>query len=355
MTCRLTFGGSAIFLLRLFMPKKVFVHSENFALENGSHLAGFELAYQTWGTRNAEDSNIIWVCHALTADANVEQWWSGLFGKDCTLDPDKHFIICANMLGSCYGSTNALSINPATNGTYYHSFPHLTNRDIVRAFDALREALQINKIKLILGGSTGGQHALEWAIIYPDLFEYLVPVAANVEHSPWGIAFNETQRMSIAADSTWELSSPEAGLQGMKAARAAALLSYRSYEAYRLSQQETDESKIDSFRASSYQQYQGDKLVKRFHAFSYWTLSKAMDSHNVGRGRGGISEALRRVKAKTLVLAIDSDILFPPHEQKTIADGIKNAHFEIVCSTKGHDGFLIEFEALNQLIKAFMS
>ncbi|MFK7921348.1 MAG: homoserine O-acetyltransferase [Bacteroidia bacterium] len=336
------------------MPKKVFVHSENFVLENGSHLAGFELAYQTWGTRNADDSNIIWVCHALTADANVEQWWPGLFGKDCTLDPDKYFIICANMLGSCYGSTNALSINPATNEAYYHSFPNLTNRDIVRAFDALRQALNINKVKLILGGSTGGQHALEWAIMHPARFEYLIPIAANALHSPWGIAFNETQRMAIAVDSTWPSNSPEAGMEGMKAARAAALLSYRSYEAYELSQKEADNSKSDNFRASSYQQYQGEKLANRFHAFSYWTLSKAMDSHNVGRGRGSIAEALKLIRAQTLVLAIDSDILFPPNEQKTIADGIKDARFEIVRSTKGHDGFLIEFEALNQLIKAFL-
>ncbi|MEM6342879.1 MAG: homoserine O-acetyltransferase [Bacteroidota bacterium] len=337
------------------MPKEVFVYTGRFELENGECLAGFELAYQTWGKRNVDDSNIIWVCHALTGNTDVIDWWPGMIGDGAALDPEKHFIICANMLGSCYGSTHALSINPDTGTPYYHSFPLLTNRDMVRAFDALREALQIKNIKLILGGSMGGQHALEWAVIKPDLFEYLAPVATNAQHSAWGIAFNETQRMSIEADSTWLEQHAEAGSRGMKAARAAALLSYRSYAAYQTSQEEPEDSNYDAFRASSYQQYQGNKIVQRFNAFAYWTLSKAMDSQNLGRGRGGVEQALQSIKAKTLVIAIDSDILFPPLEQQFIAEHIPNAQYEVVRSPKGHDGFLIEITAISDLLKGFIN
>ncbi len=337
------------------MPKEVFIYKESFELESGESLPGFELAYQTWGTRNEDDSNIVWVCHALTGNTDVIDWWPGMIGDDSALNPEKHFIICANMLGSCYGSTHALSTNPTTGSPYYHTFPFLTNRDMVRAFDALREALNIPKIKLILGGSMGGQHALEWAVMKPDLFDYLAPVATNAQHSPWGIAFNETQRMSIEADSSWKNDHPEAGLIGMRAARAAALLSYRSYEAYFISQEETDNHKYDDFRASSYQQYQGKKISQRFNAFAYWTLSKAMDSQNLGRGRESIRQALQSIKAKTLVIAIDSDILFPPAEQKFIADHIPNAKFEVVRSPKGHDGFLIEIAAISDLLKDFIN
>lgn len=337
------------------MPKEVFISAEKFTLENGASLDGFELAYQTWGSRNEDDSNIIWVCHALTGSPDVKEWWPGMIGEDCVINPATHFIICVNMLGSCYGSTHALSPNPQTGVAYFHSFPLISNRDIVRSFDVLREALNIKKIQLIIGGSTGGQHALEWAIMKPELFEYLVPIAANAVHSPWGIAFNETQRMAIKADSTWADAHPEAGMQGLKAARAAAILSYRSYDAYQKTQKEDDIETFDDFRASSYQRYQGEKIVSRFNAFSYWTLSKAMDSHNVGRARGGVANALRQVVAKTLVIAIDSDILFPPTEQKLIADGIEGAQFEIVHSDKGHDGFLIEASAINHVLKQFLA
>ncbi|MEL6652647.1 MAG: homoserine O-acetyltransferase [Bacteroidota bacterium] len=304
------------------MSIEVYTHPKPFSLESGESLPGFQLAYQTWGKRKEDDSNIIWVCHALTGNTDVVDWWPGMIGENAVFDPENDFIICANMLGSCYGSTDALSTNPETRMPYFHDFPLLTNRDIVLAFDALREALQIKKIKVLIGGSTGGQHVLEWAIMQPDLFEYIIPIAANAQHSAWGIAFNETQRMAIAADSSWETASPNAGLEGMKAARAAALLSYRSYEAYELSQTETNDETFDDFRASSYQRYQGQKLADRFHAFAYWTLSKAMDSQNVGRGRGGVANALGQIKAKALVIAINSDILFPPFEQRLIAEHI---------------------------------
>ena len=278
-----------------------------------------------WPTRlsanlNSQKDNIIWVCHALTANADVADWWPGMVGSGALFDTDRYFIICANMLGSCYGSTNALSLNPRTQAPYFHDFPLLTNRDIVRAFDLLREDLAIEKIRMVIGGSLGGQQCLEWAIMQPEVFDKLVPIATNARHSPWGIAFNESQRMAIAADASWQENHPEAGLEGMRAARAIALLSYRNYDTYWNTQLEPNLEEYQDYRASSYQQYQGDKLKKRFHAFAYWTLSKAMDSQNLGRGRGSLEDALSQIEAETLVVGLPTDWLFPIEEQRFPAD-----------------------------------
>ncbi|MEZ4775058.1 MAG: homoserine O-acetyltransferase [Bacteroidia bacterium] len=335
------------------MQTHFFHYQQPFQLESGEILPELTLAYATLGTINPARDNIVWFCHALTANAIVPEWWPGMIGDGLLFDPARDFLICANMPGSCYGSTNALSVNPATGEPYYHTFPLLTNRDIARAFDLLRQHLKIERIRLILGGSLGGQQALEWAILQPEVFDYLIPIATNAQHSPWGIAFNESQRLAIQADVTWKNSRPDAGLAGMRAARSVALLSYRGYGAYSATQQESTDEKTDDFLASSYQRYQGDKLVKRFHAFSYWALSKAMDSHHVGRGRGGVETALQAIRAKTLVIGLDSDILFPVNEQKLLAEHIPGAIYREISSDFGHDGFLIETEKLTKLIRAF--
>ncbi len=188
----------------------------------------------------------------------------------------------------------------------------------------------------------------------PDLIDNLVLLATNAQHSAWGIAFNESQRMAIEVDPTWKERRADAGSAGMKTARAIALLSYRNYQTYLKTQTSPQTELTDNFPASSYQQYQGDKLVKRFNAYSYWFLSKAMDSHNVGRGRGGVVKALAQVKAKTLVLGIKSDILFPVEEQKLLASYIPDAHYEELESLYGHDGFLIETDQITALYKAFL-
>jgi len=331
-----------------------FHYNKNFSLESGELLPEFTLAYQTWGKLNQNADNVIWVCHALTGGADIPAWWTDMLGKGKLLDTEKYFIVCANMLGSCYGSTHALSINPLTTTPYYHEFPLLTNRDMMRSFDLLREFLKIEKIYLLTGGSMGGQQALEWAIEKPHLFENLFLAAANAQHSPWGIAFNEAQRMAIQADSTWKENHPEAGLKGMQAARATALLSYRNYKAYLNRQKEKTNEKLDDFRASSYQNYQGEKLAKRFDAFTYWTLSKAMDSHNIARDRESITKALQKVKANTLVMGICTDELFPVEEQKLIAQGIKNAVYEEINSPFGHDGFLIESDIITMIVRDFL-
>ncbi|MCB0841413.1 MAG: homoserine O-acetyltransferase [Bacteroidetes bacterium] len=333
------------------MKTEIFTYSHLYHLESGEILSGFQLSYSTIGQLNEQKDNVIWVCHALTGNAKVNEWWPGMVGEAAVFDPKDSFIICVNMLGSCYGSTNALSINPATSEPYYHDFPFLTNRDIVGSFDLLRQHLGIEKINILAGGSMGGQQVLEWGIIEPDRFDYLIPVATNALHSPWGIAFNESQRMAIEADPTWKEKAPHAGIIGMKAARSVALLSYRNYAAYVGTQSENNPDVYNDFRASSYQRYQGEKLAKRFHAFAYWTLSKAMDSHHVGRGREGVEAALNRIKAKTLVIGVESDVLFPVDEQKFLARHIPKAEYVEVQSKYGHDGFLIETDQITEAIR----
>ena len=333
------------------LKEQFFHHKKPFHLESGKSLEGFQLCYSSWGSLNKNRDNVIWVCHALTANSNVDEWWSGLFGKGKFFDPEKYFIVCANVLGGCYGSTGPLSIDPATKKPYYHSFPVLTIRDIVNAFDLLREHLQINKINTVIGGSLGGQHVLEWNILKPGLFENQVLIATNAKHSAWGIAFNESQRLAIAADSTWKENNDNAGSIGLRAARSIALLSYRNYHTYQEKQSEDTENKYDNFRAASYQQYQGEKLVKRFNAFTYWLLSKAMDSHNIGRNRESCEKVLKKVETRTLVIGIKSDVLFPIEEQVFIHQHLPNSSFYEIESLYGHDGFLIETDDLNVIFQ----
>lgn len=330
----------------------IFKYEQEFQLESGRKLPEFQLAYTTLGKLNASKSNVVWITHALTANSNPEEWWSGLVGKDKLFNPETHFIICANVLGSPYGSTNPLSINPHTGNKYYHNFPEISIRDIVNAFDLLRIQLGITKIATLLGGSLGGQQAVEWAVKQPEAIKNLFLIATNAQHSPWGVAFNESQRLAIKADRTWFSYSDDAGLKGLKAARSIALLSYRNYATYQATQ-EDNESKTDKFKAASYQNYQGEKLVNRFNAYSYWYLSKAMDSHNVGRERGGIETALAKIKANTLVVAINSDLLFPVEESKKLHQHIKNSTIEVIDSLYGHDGFLIETEQLKLIFENF--
>ena len=327
-----------------------FKYPYKFPLELGQELSNFELAYTTHGTLNADSSNVLWICHALTGSSDPTDWWDGLVGEGNYYDPKNWFIVCVNVLGSHYGSTNALSINPETNQPYFHTFPEVTIRDNISAFELLREYLNIDKIHTLIGGSLGGQQAVEWAVTNPDLIQNLVLIATNAVFSPWGIAFNESQRMAIKSDASWQNQSPEAGLNGMKVARSIALLSYRNYDTYDFTQARDSNDQIADFRAAGYQQYQGDKLAKRFNAFSYWALTKIMDSHNVGRNRGSAITALKRILAKTLVIGISSDILFPPTEQRFLAKYIPDAEYQEINSLYGHDGFLIEYKQLRQIL-----
>lgn len=326
---------------------------ENFTLEAGGQLQGFQLRYTTLGKLNADKSNVVWVCHALTGSSDFTAWWGDLFHEGRVFSPEKYFIVCANMLGGCYGATGPLSINPETGKPYYHTFPTITNRDVVRAFDLLRQHLQLESVHTLIGGSLGGQQTLEWAILQPDVFQHVIPMACNAQHSPWGIAFNEAQRMAIEADVTWKDDDARAGTEGLKAARAIGMISYRHYDTFLSTQSEKDSDKLDDFRAASYERYQGQKLSNRFNAFTYWHLSKMMDSHHVGRRNKSTEEALRQIKARTLIIGIDTDILFPLHEQEFLAKHIPDAKLSVIKSKYGHDGFLVECDQINTAIKHF--
>ncbi|MES2426517.1 MAG: homoserine O-acetyltransferase [Bacteroidota bacterium] len=335
------------------MSTGTYKYSEAFELESGQGLQELEVSYHTYGRLNAAKDNVVWVCHAFTANSDVMDWWKGLFGDKDYFNPTDHFIVCANMLGSAYGSSGPLSINPTTGESYYQTFPQVTVRDMIKSQQLLAKHLGVESIHTLIGGSLGGQQAIEWAIIEPDFIKNLITIAANAKHSPWGIAFNESQRLAIAADPTFNNNTPKGGAKGLKAARSMALLSYRGYKTYGISQQEDSDAVTDNYKAAGYQNYQGDKLVNRFNAYSYWYLTKSMDSHNVGRNRGTIEKALSLIKARTLVIGIKSDLLFPIEEQQYLFNHIPKSAFAEFESYYGHDGFLIETEALTNIITSF--
>lgn len=329
----------------------IYRHNERFVLESGHVLPRLEIAYHTYGTLSPKRDNVIWVCHALTANSEVADWWPHTVERGRFLDPERYFIICANMIGSHYGSTGPLSVNPSTGAPYYGSFPRITVRDVVKEFKLLADSLGIKKVKALIGSSIGGFHALEWLIEEPSFAEKAVLIATAAKASPWMIALNESQRMALRCDPTFGERSDTAGAEGLKCARSIALLSYRGAPAYNATQGEVDEpNKTEDFRAASYQRYQGGKLASRFDAYSYMRLTEMIDSHNVGRGRGGVERALARVRASVATVAITSDILCPVSDLETIYRGIPDASLHVIRSEFGHDGFLIEHEKLNEII-----
>ena len=325
------------------------------ALESGGTLPELTIAYTTYGLLNAEKSNVVWVCHALTANADAADWWKGVVGPQHVIDPEKYFIVCANILGSCYGTSGPLTINSTTGQPYYHSFPIVTIRDMVKAHILLRQHLGIEKIALLMGGSMGGYQALEWSVMESNLIEKLFLLATSPTESAWGIATHTAQRLAIEADATWQNPSPQAGSKGLKAARAIGMLTYRNYGIMVKQQTDTDTEKLDHYKASAYIQYQGDKLVQRFNAYSYWLLTKCMDSHHLGRGRGGkLKPVLQSIQQPTLIVGISSDILCPLTEQEFLAQHIPNAELIEIHSDYGHDGFMVESTIISKHLATWL-
>jgi homoserine O-acetyltransferase/O-succinyltransferase len=333
---------------------QTFSFSAPFKLESGFILPAYHLGYHALGKMNADRSNVVWVFHALTANSNPVDWWPGLVGSGHLIDPEKYFIVCVNMPGSCYGSIGPLSINPLIGEPYHHSFAFFTTRDMIRAYQPLKDYLGIKKIKFGIGGSMGGQQLLEWAIEEPELFEHIVPIATNAFHSPWGRAFNASQRQCIELDPGWKENNPQAGRNGMKVARGLALISYRNQETYNNYQADVDLTSLGPYKSESYQSYQGEKLAARFNAFSYYFLSKSMDSHQVGRGRVSPSDALKKIKAKTHLIGIHSDLLFTENEQLFLSKHIPGATLNMIPSTYGHDGFLLEYDSISEIVDDFL-
>ena len=335
------------------MEKRLYRHPEKFSLECGGTIENLEICYHISRDFCREEERngkkVVWITHALTANSDPTDWWDVLVGEGKFLDPRKYTIVCANILGSCYGSTSPLSVNEATGKPYLLDFPKTTVRDVARCHNILMEHLGIEKIDLLTGGSVGGFQALEWSIMFPCKINNLLLLACNSRFTPWGSAFNESMRMALYADPTF--ASGEGGKAGLAAARSIALISYRSFEGYNTTQYESDEDCIFPQRAGSYQRYQGKKLVDRFDAYSYLSMLNLTDSHNVGRGRGGVEKALGMVKARTVCIGIDSDGLFPVQEQKYMAEHIPGAVYRQITSAFGHDGFLLEWKQIKKVIE----
>ncbi|MCM1290739.1 MAG: homoserine O-acetyltransferase [Prevotella sp.] len=339
------------------MSERKYLHIPgDFSLDRGGILRDVTIAYHTFGELNECRDNVVWVCHALTADSNVADWWPHTVVKDGFLDPAKYFVVCANILGSPYGSTSPCSIDPLTGNPYYNRFPKLSIKDWVKGHQKLAEYLGIGRIKALVGSSVGGFQALEWLATEPDRFDKNIILATAEKATPWAIAINETQRMSILADCSYGDENEYAGAQGLAAARAIGLLTYRGGRGYNVTQQDWDDADIETpHRACTYQQYQGEKLVKRFNAYSYMAILDAFDTHNVGRNRGGVPQVLSKITGDTIVIGISTDMIFPPDELKELKSMIPGAEYKEIESEFGHDGFLVEHQQLNNLLVPFMN
>ena len=334
------------------MEAKDAIFNRPFKLESGAVLPELRIRYHTYGRLNEQKDNVIWVCHALTANSAIHEWWSGLYGPENVFDLDRYFIICANNLGSPYGTSSPLHVNPEKGERFGMDFPEFTLRDTALATFALADHLGINAIHLLIGGSCGGNIAQEMAIIRPEFIRQMAILCCSAQERPWTIAIHHAQRITLKSDPSFYDNKEGAAPFGLKAARAFALPLYRNPVSMNLRQAETDKDKLDEFKASSYVNYQGDKFVQRFDAHCYYKLLNALDTHNVARYRTSIAAALGSIMAKTLVIGIDTDIFVPVDEQQLLAEHIPEASYAEIKSIYGHDAFLIETEQIRSMIVA---
>ena len=331
---------------------------DDFAFEAGGSVRGIEVVYHTSDREYKTGDRVVWLCHALTANSNPMDWWPEMVGKGCCIDPEKDYVVCVNILASPYGTTGprdwcAGKRREAKGERSPLDFPKVTVRDMARLFPIVRKYIGIEKVDLLVGSSIGGFQALEWAILEPEVIERAAFIATAPRVTPWLGAWMESQRMAIEADPTFKACESLAGGQkGLEAARALSLISYRTFDGYNLTQAEENEDCLFAGRVASYERYQGEKLVKRdFDAYSYYYLTWSVDSHNVGRKRGGVAAALGEIKAKSVVITITSDGLFPPVEGREWAAWIPGAKYVEIESKWGHDGFLLETEAIAERLE----
>jgi len=325
----------------------------SFRFEDGTESFDVPVAYQCWGQLNAARDNAVLVCHALTGNTAVDEWWPGMLGPDRALDTNRYFLVCANVIGSPYGTLSPLSVNPASGERYGPDFPVPTLRDTVALHKLLLEALGVRQVAFAIGGSMGGMQVLEWAF-YGDFVRALVPIGVGGRHSAWCIAWSEAQREAIRHDPAWqqgrydELAGPGAGLA---VARMIAMISYRSFESFGRRFGRELHGPGNLFSMESYLRHQGEKLVERFDANCYLRLTESMDTHDIARGRGEYHEVLKRIAQPTLVIGIDSDLLYPLTEQRELVEGMPNAELAVLEASHGHDSFLIEIEAINSMTR----
>ena len=351
-----------------------------FALEGGGTLTTATLAYETWGTLDAEASNAVLVCHALTMDAHAARargagpadagWWEDLIGPGQAIDTDRYFVVCANVLGGCQGSTGPSSLEPATGRPYGSRFPVVSVRDIVRAQSGLARVLGVRRWLSVVGGSMGGMQALEWAVMFPDRVASVVPIATTMAATAQQIAWSSVQRQAIALDPRWrggdyyDAADGDGPHAGLALAREMAQITYRTDAVFtgrfgRGSIEGIDRfSPWQRFDVESYLDYHGAKLARRFDANSYMVVSKAMDLHDIGRNRGGVDAALARVKAPTLVMSIDSDALYLPEQQEAITAGLRRLGRPVehvnITSPDGHDAFLLAADQVARALTPFL-
>jgi len=340
-----------------------------FTTEGGARLPDVTVAFRTWGTLDADATNAVVVCHALTGDTDAASWWPGLVGAGRVADPERHFVVCANALGSCYG-TDGPATRDASGQRLGSRFPRVTVRDQARLHARLLNRLGVRGVALALGGSMGGMQALELALVDreagPDRIRRLVLIGMGARHGAWQIGISEAQRLAIRADTKWQngdFDADDAPEAGLAAARAMAMMTYRSAalfdERFGRTPHEPRFSAGDPrFAIESYLRYQGAKLAARFDAGSYVRLTEAMDTHDAGRGgdRGeDAATALARLRADALCVGISSDVLYPPEDSRQLAALLPHGRYAELDSPFGHDAFLVDFDALDALVRPFLA
>ncbi|WCN38504.1 homoserine O-acetyltransferase MetX [Aneurinibacillus uraniidurans] len=344
-------------------------------LECGETIRQVKVAYETSGTLNAERNNAILICHALTGDAKAvgdeetPGWWEGLIGPGRYVDTNRYFVITSNVLGGCAGTTGPASLHPESNTPYGADFPVVTIRDMVQVQYELVRQLGINKLFAVIGGSMGGMQVFEWAASYPEMMEVVVPIATCARLSAVAIAYNDVGRQAILSDPNWQCGHYYPGkgpVNGLSIARMLGMITYRTADLFeyrfgrRLKDDKGDVTKFDStFQIESYLRYHGQKLVDRFDANSYLYLLKAMDSHDIGRNRGGIKKAIEGIQAHVLSIAISDDLLYPADHQEEVVAMMevagKNVEYHYIDSIYGHDGFLVEFVKIGPLVESYLN
>jgi homoserine O-acetyltransferase len=356
-----------------------------FALDHGGRLSDVVIAYETWGELDAAASNALLVCHAWTGDSHLAGpaerghptpgWWEGVVGPGLAIDTDRYFVVCANVLGGCQGSTGPASIEPGTGRPYGSRFPVITIRDMIRMQARLGDHLGVEQWLSVLGGSMGGMQVLEWGITYPERVRSLVAIASCAHATAQQIAWGAIGRRAIRLDPRWrggdyyDAEPGDGPHEGLAIARMVAQVTFRSDNAFtdRFGRELAPVDVVDEheepglwqrFEVERYLDHHGVKLVRRFDANSYLVIGKAMDLHDVGTGRGGLEAAMARIRVPTLVLGISSDMLYPIYQQRQIhhllaRHGTPTELIEI-DSPHGHDAFLINLDQVAEPIGAFL-
>lgn len=361
-----------------------FATDHPFAVESGAVLRDVVIAYETWGELNADASNAVLVCHAWTGDSHAAGragpghptpgWWDDCIGPGRHIDTNRWFVVCANVLGGCQGSTGPASPHPDDGLPYGSRFPVLTIRDMVRHQRRLMDHLGVGRWRSVIGGSMGGMQVLEWAITYPDRVGSIVPIASCMQSSAQQIAWGVIGRRAIRLDPRWrggdyyDAAPGDGPAEGLAIARQVAQVTFRSDNAFteRFGRELTDRAQVgdtfglwQEFEVERYLHYHGDKLVRRFDANSYLVIGKAMDLHDVARGRGSLESAMARIRVPNLTIGINSDILYPSYQQRQMSrllsrTGLPSTYIEI-DSPHGHDAFLIHFDLVGEPIAKFLA